>query len=374
MKERTILLTGATGALGSLLLSRLLAEGHKVVCLVREKGEKSPRDRIHHIIKNHMIDVIRGDIREPRCGISALDYELWKQGVGVILHCAASVAFDSQKETYAANVEGVRNVLDLADTLGVCDFRHVSTAYVAGDASRFSESDLYVAQRWRNTYENTKYVGETMVRAWALQDERQFAIYRPSILIGCADGTTPAFNGIYSYLQVVQAVTGSLRRRLEIGEPIPFGQFLLVSAPNATINLVPIDWVADTIVQLLKAPARNTTFHLVHPNPPRVQWAAQASLQALNIRDTVIVHSQEVKCQLQKNQPALIARLQAQIDRVHTAYLPYVTGEAVFVAEKAKLILKNKFERPPKIDKAYLDRMLRFAVTADWGNVRVRHH
>lgn len=62
MKEG-ILLTGATGALGSMLLSRLCREGYDVICLVRAKDDSEARARIHDISGEYKnVKVIRGDV------------------------------------------------------------------------------------------------------------------------------------------------------------------------------------------------------------------------------------------------------------------------------------------------------------------------
>lgn len=130
--RKTILLTGGTGALGSMLLPRLLAVGYQVVCLVRQRGSESPRDRIRKLVGDHpRVMAVRGDICESHCGISFDDFQQLCGEVSFVLHCAASISFSSEQETQAANVEGLRNTLALADALEIKDFRHVSTTYVA---------------------------------------------------------------------------------------------------------------------------------------------------------------------------------------------------------------------------------------------------
>ena len=76
MKD-TILLTGATGALGSMLLQRLSDQGYEVICLARGKTRSDARRRVRDLVGDRPnVKVIRGDITEPRCGISDLDREL----------------------------------------------------------------------------------------------------------------------------------------------------------------------------------------------------------------------------------------------------------------------------------------------------------
>ena len=50
MPSKTVLLTGATGFVGSHLLERLLKKGYKVVCASRETSDLW---RIKHFIEHH---------------------------------------------------------------------------------------------------------------------------------------------------------------------------------------------------------------------------------------------------------------------------------------------------------------------------------
>ena len=73
MKEG-ILLTGATGALGSMLLQRLCREGYDLLCLVRADDNDAARARIEAIVGKHdNVSVLRGDVTEPRCGLTEND-------------------------------------------------------------------------------------------------------------------------------------------------------------------------------------------------------------------------------------------------------------------------------------------------------------
>ena len=106
-----------------------------------------------------------------------------------VIHCAASVSFDLPlPEARAINAAGVRRVGQLAELCGILGdgltrFAHVSTAYVAGNHDgAFAEDDPYEGAGFRNTYEQTKYEGEQVLRAGAA--EMPLQIIRPSIVVG----------------------------------------------------------------------------------------------------------------------------------------------------------------------------------------------
>lgn len=375
MTGRT-LVTGATGALGQMFLPRLAAAGYQVACFVREKGNLSPHERIAQLIGKHNFSVIRGDIREPLCGVSQTDLAQWKGRVDSIMHCAASVSFDDKEAARSVNIDGTRNMLQLADRLGVKDFRYVSTAYVAGDAERLREDDLDVGQSHRNAYEKSKFAAEHLVRAWAGIDKR-FTVYRPSILIGCASGMTPTFDGYYQWPRMVDYAADTLRKKDRLPQgvtlrgtlgnkltPIVEAPFCFVGSRYSTLNLIFIDWVADTMVQLGTAPPG--TYHLVHNKPPTVRSVMNATLAYFKLRANV-VDTQEEKERLIKSQPRSIALLQERIDEVHRNFLPYVTHEAQFDMQRTRAALKDAFQEPVEITGQILQALLAYAVIVNWG-------
>ena len=256
------------------------------------------RARVEAIVGDRPnVKVVRGDVTEPHCGIAETDRALMRGRVGIVLHCAASVNFNEKVATHLTNIDGVQHVLELTDEIGVSRFLHVSTAYVVGNAEYLSEQGLSNGQRWRNPYEELKFVGEKMVWAWAgARPGRQFSVFRPSALIGAEDGTTSTFDGYYRYFEPIYRAAENLRKRK--GKPLPADIVVeddgLVRMPiallvaNQSINHIPIDWVADMIVAAVEAPSRNQTYNLVHPHPPRIRDCLYWSLDHLKISGVTV--------------------------------------------------------------------------------------
>jgi thioester reductase-like protein len=359
-----------------MLLKRLCRDGYKVVCLVRAQDRNVARARIHAIVGDHEnVKVIRGDVTEPRCGISDIDRELLVGRIEKVLHCAASISFFDKNVVQQTNVAGVFHILELTEILDASHLLHVSTAYVLGDASYLSEKSLSIGQRWRNAYEESKFVGEKMVRAWALKrDERRFTIFRPSILVGCEDGTTCTFDGYYRVFEPIHRVAENLRRR---DKPLPediridhegvVRMPLAVLVADTRVNYVPIDWVADMIVAAVEVPARNETYHLVHHDPIRSRDALLWSLDHLKVKGIAVCGTQEEKQAALKTQTPLVRRVQRGIDTVHAAYAPYVAAESNFQMEAAARNLGTKFRLPAIVDQQYLQRLLSYAIQNNWG-------
>lgn len=140
-------------------------------------------------------------------------------------------------------------------------FVHVSTAYVAGDRSgRISEHDGDVGQGFRNTYKRTKLECEHAVNDSGLLA----AIVRPSIVRRRPRHRLDAD---------VNVIYGRCR-------PSPAACFRIVLAdPGACVDIVPVDVVADSLLELLRGPTR--TFHVVSGDnascrattlPPTARW------------------------------------------------------------------------------------------------------
>jgi thioester reductase-like protein len=256
-----VLLTGATGFVGMELLARYLERTERpVLTIVRAGSEEAARERIDAVLENlfgyqagrytDRVTAFAGDVTAPRLGLDQVRWDGLAAQSTMIIHCAASVSFGlSLDEARAINVEGTRRMLQLADRaqeLGVLErYGQVSTAYVAGThAGRFYECDLDVGQSFHNSYEQSKFESEHLVRS---QPGLPFTIMRPSIVVGDRNsGWTSAFNVLYWPLRALAR-----------------GLFPAVPAiPSAPVDVVSIDYVADGIYELCEAGGIRQTYHL----------------------------------------------------------------------------------------------------------------
>ena len=113
-----IIVTGGTGAMGSVLV-RMLAEQKKkvrVVCL--------PNDPFAARIKNAAFDIRYADISNK------VDIRNVCEGVQTVYHLAAIIISKDEKAFTAINVEGTRNIIAEAARSGVKHFIYVSSASV----------------------------------------------------------------------------------------------------------------------------------------------------------------------------------------------------------------------------------------------------
>ncbi|HXF36067.1 MAG TPA: HAD-IB family hydrolase [Actinomycetota bacterium] len=146
---KTILVTGVTGFLGQALLERLLLDipEARAVALVRPKLGQSGRQRLEHLVRGNAFRVLRereGDegvrrILDERVDVVEGDFTTeeppaFPPGIDVVVHCAATVAFDEPiDEAFQTNLLGaLRLYRAVRDGGSTPHLVHVSTAYVAG--------------------------------------------------------------------------------------------------------------------------------------------------------------------------------------------------------------------------------------------------
>jgi nucleoside-diphosphate-sugar epimerase len=319
-----VLVTGAAGLIGGEVCARLVARGHQVTALVHRRADVRGNDGAPVA----GISVLAGDVRLPGFGLPALPV------VDLIVHSAAITAFDAAQTDYrAVNVGGTAHAIAAARTLGV-PLVHVSTAYVCGDKDGVI-AETAIGASFTNGYEASKAAAEALVTASGLR----FAIARPAIVVGdSAGGVIRDFDNIYMLLRLI--ASGLVPE--------------LPATAGATLNLVPIDHVANGLVALVErfAALAGQTLHLVASDAVPVAMLADAIAAVPGLgRVRFIAQAQP---------------LPRRIAGVAGLYTPYLQRAPVFdatAARAANLIC-------PPTDRAWLARLLGHCL--DRGFVRAR--
>ncbi len=198
-RESEILLTGANGFLGKVILALLLdrfPEVKRIHVLVRPRSELSAEDRfaqevldsppLQPLVQNagreavrERINVLSGDASTRHAGLAAEQVGELAGRVGLVLNCAGLVEFFPPLDlSLQANVDSVERLLELCSRLNA-KLLHVSTCYVAG------ESDGLV--------EETEAVLGYYPRRSGPQDSSFSAA---SVLAGCRDAAAAAGDGL----------------------------------------------------------------------------------------------------------------------------------------------------------------------------------
>ena len=256
-----VLLTGSTGFVGAYLLRSLLRDSPALVyCLVRPNGtEASVRVRQnlaqYGLWEDHFASRIRyvyGDLTQPLLGMASRDFSNTANSIAAVYHAAAAVDWVRPYEDLRdANVIGTRELLRLACTGPAKSFHFLSSlavCYSTEATHDASESDdaLTNLKGLRLGYAQSKCVAESLVRQAAERGSR-VTVARPTLVSG--DSTSGISNAD-------DLLSRFLRGCIEMG-----------AAPDLdwVMDCVPVDHVADAMVQLARHGVPGGTYHLVNP-------------------------------------------------------------------------------------------------------------
>ncbi|XP_042651073.1 fatty acyl-CoA reductase 2 isoform X2 [Tyto alba] len=213
---KSILITGATGFMGKVLVEKLLRcspEVKAVYILVRPKAGQSMQERVANMLKCKVFDRVREDcpnfhekikpinaeLSEPKLAISAEDEEELLTRVNIVFHCAATVRFDEPLKWL--------------------------------DESIIQDITPKLLGEWPNTYTYTKALSEYLVHQE--KGNLNTAIIRPSI-VGASwhepfPGWIDSFNGTSGIL--IAAGKGILQT--------------VIANNEAVADMIPVDIVIN---------------------------------------------------------------------------------------------------------------------------------
>ncbi|XP_069037556.1 fatty acyl-CoA reductase 1 isoform X2 [Lepisosteus oculatus] len=274
---KNVLITGATGFMGKVLLEKLLRSCpavNAVYVLVRQKAGQAPKARIDDMVNCKLFDRLRdeqpnfadkviavsSDLTQSELDLSKEDQEKLADCIHIVFHCAATVRFNEPlKDAVQLNVLATQQLIALAHRMKQLEvFIHVSTAYANCNRKLIEEvvypppvdyKKLIDSLEWMddklineitpkligdrpNTYTYTKALAEYVVQQEC--GNLNVAIIRPSI-VGASwmepfPGWIDNFNGPSGIF--IAAGKGILRT--------------MRASNSAVADLVPVDVVINT--------------------------------------------------------------------------------------------------------------------------------
>ncbi len=307
---RVVLLTGATGFVGKVVLEELLRRREelaieRVLALVRARDPQHASARLRaEVISSPCfaahppgwearVEALPGDVTRPAFGLPALARARVAAEVTHAIHCAASVEFTLPlAQAFAVNTQGALHALEIARTCARLEsYVGVSTAYVTPHpdpygrrihrveevlaplprdpeslrdtlcAGAADELRLLAETGHPNTYTLTKCLAEhlTVRRAGDLP----VAIVRPSIVSACRTHPVPGWIDSAAAFAAFVAMIGAGKLRVLAGDP------------STRLDVVPCDAVSERIVAAAFAPPPR--------GEPRIQHAVAGLASALPI-------------------------------------------------------------------------------------------
>ncbi|MXM65409.1 NAD-dependent epimerase/dehydratase family protein [Streptomyces sp. HUCO-GS316] len=249
LPPRRILLTGATGFLGSHMLLDLLRHSDaQVYCLVRASDQAAAVTRLGEALRSYglpwssevrrRITVLPGDIRRPHLGLSD---DLWHRlahDLDSVVGVAAAVDFlRGYPSLRSSNVLGALTLAELAATGRPKPLHHISSIAVfneVGITSMGEDDPLAHVDRLIAGYDQTKWAAEV-----ALRRARDHGLVVTALRPGGIGGHTKT--GAYN------------PQDLSSGLISAFGRFRTVPAFRY-LNAAPVDWVSRTAVGVICEP------------------------------------------------------------------------------------------------------------------------
>ncbi|MFJ7952877.1 amino acid adenylation domain-containing protein [Lysinibacillus sp. NPDC096418] len=267
----TVLLTGATGYLGSHVLYDLLVKTNvHIFCLIRQNTQAPLIEKliesmqyyfgdafVHHI--ENRVTVIQGDLGKPALNLSAEDERTLSEKIDAIIHCGADVRhFGEATHFNDVNVEGTKYLLEIAKRKAGVHFHHVSTIGIPEElaASQWEyykeHNDFDYNVSLENVYNQSKLDAENLVRS-AVNDQVPVSIYRVGNL------TCHSETGKFQRNMDENAFYRMIKSMLYLGK-----------TPKAIwhIDFTPINYASQALVAIAHQPkASGHIFHLCNPVP-----------------------------------------------------------------------------------------------------------
>jgi uncharacterized protein YbjT (DUF2867 family) len=232
-----VFLTGATGFVGSHLLSRLLRDEHQVRALVRKPGALSKKS------SGGQVEEVEGDITAGSlAGVMA--------GCDAVINLVGIIYERGHSTFEAVHHEGTRNLIKAARQTGVKRFIQMSALGARpGDAS---------------PYHTTKFAAEEEVRSSGIP----WTVLRPSLIFG------PGSAFVQQMVEVMQAAP--------LIRPVP-------GTGEYRFRPVDVDDVAECFCQALANPsASSQTVELVGGEELTLNEIAEEIADCLGIRKAVV--------------------------------------------------------------------------------------
>jgi len=268
MEPASVLLTGATGYLGSFLLHEFLQQTEaKIYCLVRCPNAAAGQSRIRESLEAYSlwddafvprIVAVAADLGRPMLGLSPREFQALAGEVDAVYHSGALVNYlFPYSALWAANVFGTQEVLRLSSCVRMKPVHFISTLGIFYSADNLTERVVYEHQQPGRSdslylgfgYAQSKRAAEDMV-AGARAHGLPVCVYRPGLISGHSR------TGIWN--------TDDLLCRLIKG-CIQLGVAPELDIP---LDMVPVDYVSRAIVRLSRSDGSlGKTFHLTNPRP-----------------------------------------------------------------------------------------------------------
>lgn len=359
-----ILLTGATGFLGSRLLAELLQKTDKsIYCLVRATNIDIAKQKILNQLVKYNIDaktdnlaIILGDLSKKQFGLSKIVYQQLASKIDVVYHCAALVHMVlPYSKLRLTNVAGTMEILNFvcSGRKKVLHYASTLSVFVASDQNKgllLEEDKLKLTNYIYGGYAQSKWVAEYLLHQ-ANKELNTINFYRFGLLTG--DSQTAYFPKTDFLAMFIKGIS-------QLG-CVPAKKFTKALA----IDITPIDYAAKAMLEISVQPNnQGKIFHIANPNSLSFDELIQA-IQSFGLSINFVSQSKWKKLftELKENQEseklsvylALCRAMSKDHDFERNRVLDLFQATGVeFSTSNTELALKDLNVAPPTVTEALL--------------------
>ncbi|KAF2481573.1 hypothetical protein BDY17DRAFT_326254 [Neohortaea acidophila] len=277
---RNVVLTGSTGSLGSRILLALLADPQvgSIYCINRSPDAKARQlamglpdvnDRVHFLYSTSLAAPYLGLPNEEAL------HQLRLAQISHIIHNAWPVNFNLSLQSFSPHLSGVRALVEFSASLPspakiifVSSLSSVTSLSLASDSSVPEHIILEPSAPAKMGYGESKYVAERILHR--ATEESDGALETAVVRIGQIAGPVKRSTAVWPTREWLPSLVISSKTVGALPEEL---------GRMDDVDWVPVDLVADCVVDLLAGPGdgdgervRTEVFHLI--NPDIVSWSS----------------------------------------------------------------------------------------------------
>lgn len=336
-----VLITGVTGLIGGELVRRLVdCEVGKVFCLIRPNSAMDVRSRLAERMQQfsndkqaahwgESLESVPGNVVAPRFGLSDRDYAQVTESVDIIIHCASELSFIRDALCRETNITGMHNLITLARQCRRNPFIvHLSTAASCGAVTHqcLSESDGSDPDKGHhNEYTRSKAMAERVLR----DSGESCLILRPSITLSAGIASRKFARAIAWFVPLLREF-----------EALPID-------PASRVDIVPVSFVAESILRLLQKPQLQHDCYNISAGPEAatVCGPTSAFLDDFYKRPKPLKLIPPSEWTRNKHRQYLGAAHQRKLFSTFRYYLPFLNMDVVYDNARLRTELGDQFPK-----------------------------
>jgi nucleoside-diphosphate-sugar epimerase len=258
-----ILITGATGFVGSHLVARLLDDNKSLtskrqyaIRILMRRGSK-----LNNIISNNdaadKLEIVYGDLTDNASLLNAT------KDVDIVFHLAALLGSPeiTYSQIYDANVKGTQNLLRASEKNKVKRFIHISSVAAMGPIKQGMIADEKTPCNPVSDYDKTKYLAELAVK----ESKLRWTIIRPTTVYG----------------------PGEIKNKAKMFSFIKKGLFRIIGDGKNMLALVYIDDLIEAILLAAHSNASSCQTYIISGD-----YSGSSSCTMNNFVATIATHLQ----------------------------------------------------------------------------------